>query len=1027
MKLKFKHQPFQSDAAHAVCEVFAGQPYATHRYLMDKGAAANAQQQTEADIHFTGWSNARIALPDAAVLDNVRRVQRTNGLRTDGQLDGRYNLTVEMETGTGKTYTYIKTMLELNKRYGWSKFIVVVPSVAIREGVFKSFQITGEHFAEDYNRRIRYFIYNSKNLTEIERFASSEAVNVMIINAQAFNAKGKDARRIDMELDTFRSRRPIDVLAKTNPILIIDEPQSVEGPATQAGLKKFNPLFTLRYSATHKEGREYNMVYRLDALDAYNKKLVKKIAVKGITQLGSSATGGYLYLESINLFRDKPPSATIEFDCKGAHSIRKRRQTVTEGFNIYEHSGDKSGDKLDEYREGWTVVRIDGRDNSVELRNGKKIHAGEMIGAVDEGQLRRIQIRETILSHLEKERRLFPHGIKVLSLFFIDAVAKYRAYDDNDEGKPGEYAHIFEEEYRAILQGWQTEFGEGDYQRYLSGISAEKTHAGYFSVDKNKKTGASRFVESKKARGSDESEDADAYDLIMKNKELLLSREEPVRFIFSHSALREGWDNPNVFQICTLKTSGSDVRKRQEVGRGLRLCVNQHGERMDAQVLQNAVHDLNVLTVVANESYDAFCTSLQKEMAEALADRPRKVDVMLFVGKVWSNATTGAGGVIDQEAAQEIYEALITQGYVKKGELTEKYHAAKAAGVVELPAESLPPGVEARHVAAILDTVYDPSAHRPENGKGTEVPVRLNKDKLESAEFKKLWEQINRKSAYTVSFDSEELIRKAVAELNQKLEVTKILFVVQGGELQKIESKATLAAGGAMSMTATKSHVANVASGATVKYDLIGRIVTETGLTRATVAAILKQMAAPRFAQFKDNPEDFIIKASRLIRETLATVIVEHITYNPLKETYGMEIFTEPGLKGSPANTMAARRHLYDHVLFDSDSKTERDFAAQLEAAKDEVAVYIKLPRGFFISTPVGKYSPDWAVAFYEGKVKHIYFVAETKGDMATLQLRGIEAAKITCALKHFTAISSKNVRYDVVDSYAALLGKVMK
>lgn len=503
-------------------------------------------------------------------------------------------------------------MFELNKHYGWSKFIVVVPSIAIREGVYKSFEVTQEHFAEEYGKKIRFFIYNSAQLTEIDRFASDNSINVMIINSQAFNARGKDARRIYMKLDEFRSRRPIDIIAKTNPVLIIDEPQSVEGKQTKERLREFHPLLTLRYSATHKSDSIYNMIYRLDAMEAYNKRLVKKIAVKGIAESGSTATESYVYLQSINLSK-ADPTATIQFDYKGTSGIRKVTKTVSIGFNLYDQSNG-----MEEYHNNFVVKSIDGRDDSVEFLNGIKIYAGDVIGKVSEEQLRRIQIRETILSHIERERQLYYKGIKVLSLFFIDEVAHYKQYDETGESKNGIFADMFEEEYRDIVENLQMGIGEEAYFHYLNSISAESTHAGYFSIDKKGK-----MVNSKVGRRETTTDDVDAYDLIMKNKELLLDRDpkrSPVRFIFSHSALREGWDNPNVFQICTLKQSGSDVRKRQEVGRGLRLCVNQDGERQDANVLGNDVHNINILTVIASESYDSFAKGLQSEIAEAVGD-----------------------------------------------------------------------------------------------------------------------------------------------------------------------------------------------------------------------------------------------------------------------------------------------------------------------------------------------------------------------------------------------------------------------
>lgn len=582
MKLRFKHQKFQADAAKAVVDVFAGQPYLTPSYMIDRGYEGKTMKGEEfsqisatEEQDFIGWSNHKIVpeLSDRLILEHLQKIQRENQIEPSPKLEGRYNLTVEMETGVGKTYTYIKTMYELNRTYGWSKFIVVVPSIAIREGVYKTFQVTEEHFAEEYGKKIRFFIYNSAQLTEIDRFASDSSINVMIINSQAFNARGKDARRIYMKLDEFRSRRPIDIIAKTNPILIIDEPQSVEGKKTKENLKQFNPLLTLRYSATHKSDSIYNMVYRLDAMDAYNKRLVKKIAVKGISESGTTATESYVYLESINLSK-AAPTATIQFDCKGKNGVRNVTRTVGERYNLYDNSG-----YMEEYKQGFVVSKIDGRDDSVEFLNGIKIFAGDVIGKVSEEQLRRIQIRETILSHIQRERELFYKGIKVLSLFFIDEVAKYKQYDETGQPINGIYADMFEEEYNNVINELQIGIGEDDYLKYLKAIPTEKTHAGYFSIDKKGK-----MIDSKVARRENTTDDVDAYNLIMKNKELLLDRnpnKSPVRFIFSHSALREGWDNPNVFQICTLKQSSSEVRKRQEVGRGLRLCVNENGERMD--------------------------------------------------------------------------------------------------------------------------------------------------------------------------------------------------------------------------------------------------------------------------------------------------------------------------------------------------------------------------------------------------------------------------------------------------------------
>ena len=998
MKLKFKHQKFQADAAKAVVDVFAGQPYLTPSYMIDRGSEQN-QIIMDAD-DFTGWANAKIVpeLSDGQILEHIRKIQRDGQIEPSQSLEGKYNLTIEMETGVGKTYTYIKTMYELNKAYGWTKFIVVVPSIAIREGVYKSFQVTQDHFAEEYGKKIRFFIYNSSQLTEIDRFASDSSINVMIINSQAFNARGKDARRIYMKLDEFRSRRPIDIIAKTNPIVIIDEPQSVEGKQTKERLKEFHPLLTLRYSATPRE--YYNLIYRLDAMDAYNKKLVKKIAVKGITESGTTATESFVYLEGLNLSKSAP-TATIQFDCKGKTGIRKISRTVNEGYNLYDHSGE-----LPEYRDGFVVKRIDGRDDSIEFLNGVKLYAGDVVGKVDEEQLRRIQIRETILSHIEREHELFNKGIKVLSLFFIDEVDHYRQYDKNGQPQNGIFADMFEQEYTDVVKNLQRQFGDDAYMRYLADIPVEKTHAGYFSIDKKGK-----MVNGKIRKKTQTSDDIDAYDLIMKNKELLLDRDpkrSPVRFIFSHSALREGWDNPNVFQICTLKSSGSEVRKRQEVGRGMRLAVNQDGERQDASVLGNDVQNVNVLTVIASESYESFARGLQSEIAEDIVDRPRAVTQDLFL-----NRTVAI-----------MYEMTVNRYVDRKGALTDKYYEDKANGELKMAEEVK--SFEA-DVIKIIDTIYDPKAMRPDNARSNNVELKVDEEKLNSKAFKALWSKINAKSVYVVDFDTEELVRKSIAALDSKLRVAKIYFKIESGSMGEIKSKEQLQSGQAFvrETSSTFGTKQAIVASERVTYDLVGRIVESTGLTRKAVIQILTGIQKTTFEQFKYNPEEFILKASQLINEEKATAIIEHITYRVMDDHYGTDIFTEPTIKGKlGTNAVKAKKHLYDHIVYDSTN--ERDFATELDTSAD-VAVYVKLPDGFYISTPVGHYNPDWAIAFYEGSVKHIYFVAETKGSMSSMQLRLIEESKIHCAREHFKAISSDKVVYDVVDSYKSLMEKVMK
>ncbi len=1016
MKLQFKQQKFQQDAANAVVNVFRGQPFYTPTYLMDSGNDGNHGLIDQ--FEFTGWNNNKIIpqLTADAILSNIKKVQMQNGIQPSEHLEGEYNLTIEMETGVGKTYTYIKTMYELNKAYGWSKFIVVVPSIAIREGVYKTFEVTQEHFAEEYGKKIQFFIYNSSRLSEIESFASSNSIHVMIINSQAFNAKGKDARRIKMELDEFRSRRPIDVIAKTNPIVIIDEPQSVEGEQTKKNLKDFNALLTLRYSATHKKDSIYNMVYRLDAIDAYNKKLVKKISVKGITEKGDTATEGYVYLESVNLSQ-KDPTATIQFDVKGKSGLLKVNRTVGIGYNLYDNSN-----QLEEYKNNYIVKTIDGRDDSIEFVNGVKLYAGDVIGKVDENQMRQIQIRETILSHIQKEKELYHKGIKVLSLFFIDEVAKYKQYDNAGNPSNGIYADMFEKAYEYIVEEEikkiENDHNYADYLAYLKAISASSTHAGYFSVDKKGK-----MVNTKE--GSKEDKDVDAYDLIMKNKELLLNNdpeESPVRFIFSHSALREGWDNPNVFQICTLKQSSSDVRKRQEVGRGLRLCVNQKGERMDESELGDDVQKINELTVIASESYDSFAKALQSELAENVTDRPILVSPDLFKGRVVKDLQ-GNTITIDDTIATSIFLGLYKNGYIDDtGKLTQKYKEDKSNGQLVV-ADAVKDAKD--DIIKIIDTVFDPREYKIIDPRKNNVSLTVNNDKLEMAEFKKLWKNINSKSVYVVHFDTDELVKKSINSINEHLLVQEFFYTVDHGTMDNIKSQTNLKDATAFTKKGSKIVARSSTISSSVKYDLIGKLVDETGLTRKSIIAILKGLQEDVFNKFKTNPEEFILKTANLINDEKATAIIEHITYDALEEKYDTDIFTKADIKGQlGVNAMEAHNHLFSHIVYDSTN--EKSFAEKLDT-DTQVAVYVKLPNSFYISTPVGKYNPDWAIAFKEGIVKHIYFVAETKGSMESMQLRKIEESKIHCAKEHFKAISNENVVYDVVDSYDTLLNKVMK
>ncbi len=1020
MKLKFKQQRFQTDAARCVTRAFAGQGYCdTYDYLMDMGREQGAQQ---ALFGRTGFGNAKINIDRTAITENIRKVQMEQGLKPIEQLEGAdsLTLTVEMETGTGKTYTYIKTMYELNKLYGWSKFIVVVPSIAIREGVMKSFETMQEHFADMYGKRMQYFVYNSKQLTKIDNFASDAGMHVMIINTQAFNnsfdkdKKNKDTNKIFSECEDFGYRKPIDVIAKTNPIMIIDEPQSVLGAnkknSTRKNLKHFNPLFSLLYSATHRQDDIYNMVYRLDAMDAYNKKLVKKIEVKGITQVGTTATNGYLYLEEIVISKGNP-QARLGFDIKTASTTKQTTRLVGEGYNLYDNSGE-----LAEYENGFIVERIDGIERKVCFVNGIELYEGDAIGQVNEDLMRRIQIRETIRTHLERERKLYGKGIKVLSLFFIDHVENYRRYESGSTSN-GKWADIFEEEYKNVVDELAPTFAETAYAKYLSRFEAKDVHDGYFSQDKK-----GHFIDSKEKKQYGGSDDESAYDLIMRNKERLLSFDEPVRFIFSHSALKEGWDNPNVFQICTLKNSDNETKKRQEVGRGMRLCVNKDGERQDAEVLGDAVFDTNILTIIASESYDQFAKKLQTEIADACGDRPVVVTPTLFADRVFV-MEDGSEQKISVGKAVEINNVLVFHQYLDmKGQLTQKYFDDKKNGRLDFGELNN----MKNDIVRVLDSVFDPSSIGLDNAR-TPREAHFDEKKFKN-EFIDFWNRINVRTVYTVDFKSEDLIKKAIKDIDDMLSVTVIRMVVESGSLENIRDKESLENGTAM--TDAKVHRIDMKEsvGGSVRYDLVGRIVEATGLTRRTIVTILKGINSQKFAMYKQNPEEFIIKTSKIINDCKASAVIEQIRYEKTSQKFDTDIFTEATIRGKlGVNAIESSKSLYDLVVVDSQG-IEKHFAEELEKESD-VKVYTKLPRGFYINTPMGHYNPDWAIVFNEGAMKHIYFVAETKGnDEIKSELRGVEESKIECARRHFNAISKAgDVKYDVVKTYQKLYDLVAK
>ena len=1003
MKFKFKIQQYQTEAVENTVNVFAGQPAQQGQkdYRIDLGKRA---QTIAFEGEDSGYSNGEIVLTNEQILDNIRDIQVTQLIQPSTSLakgQGRVSLDIEMETGTGKTYVYIKTMFELNRRYGWCKFIVVVPSIAIREGVAKSFSMLEDHFMEHYGKKARWFVYNSSNLQQLDQFSQDSGISVMIINTQAFaasmkeGARNKESRIIYSKRDEFASRRPIDVIAANRPIIIMDEPQKMEGEATQTALKKFNPLFTLNYSATHKT--KHDTIYALDAYDAYKERLVKRIQVQGFEIKNLRGTSHYLYLDGIELSPKHPPVARIELETRNAAgAIRREIKKFDVGDDLRAESG------LAEY-EGFTVTEINPRGRGyVTFLNGTTISCGEVIGDSNEEAMQRVQIRETIRAHFEKEKELFNRGIKCLSLFFIDEVANYRQYDDEGNEVKGKFQRIFEEEYARLVNKYITVF-DTDYDKYLRRFRPYETHRGYFSIDKK-----GRSVNSTVKRGSDMSDDISAYDLILKNKERLLSFEEPTRFIFSHSALREGWDNPNVFQICTLRHSNSTTAKRQEVGRGLRLCVDKDGVRQDKQTLGDDIHAINVLTVIANESYADFTSALQRETREALRDRVTAASQDYFLGRIVKDAT-GEQHKISLAEASTIIGYLYQNDYVDDdGRLTPTYLAAADKGELAPLPQKLQPISEGvmKLVAGIfnpkvLDDMVEPvETSTPENN--------LNEN-FDNDRFQEMWNEINNKYVYTVHYDSNELIEKVVAALRANLTVTKLQYVKVTGTQ---DSDKVTEFG---STKTTTSELTDVST-SNVPYDLVGDIARGARLTRRSVVKIL-QGIDNKILLFKNNPEEFIRNVVKTIREQKATMIVEHISYNRIAGKYDSSIFV-PERKLNINKVIEAQKHITPYIAFDSEG--EKAFAEALEGAT-EVQVYAKLPRKLKIPTPVGNYAPDWAIVFNDGTVRHVFFVAETKGSLDGMELRGVEKAKTECAKKLFNRISTSKVRYGVVDKFENL------
>ncbi len=1009
MKLKFKQQAYQSDATNAVVDCFIGQTKWYRKDIADRRIIDDnlLGKRVEIDEIF---SNKKLEITEDKLLQNIREIQKDQDLPRSKKLEWM-NFTIEMETWTWKTYVYTKTMFELNKQYGWSKFIIMVPSVAIREWVHKSLQITSEHFQEIYGKKIRFTVYDTKNksnLTNIKNFANTSNIEVIIMNYQAFATKSKESRKIYQKLDNLNSQKPIDIIKRARPILIVDEPQRFWNIAEKT-LHEFNPLFILRYSATHK--KDFNKIYRLDAIDAFNKKLVKKINVKWIEVIWNSWTNSYLFLDKINIYPKWHPTVNIEFEVKQANWIKKIIRKFKEKDDLYPLSNE-----LLQYKDWYIIKEINWLTNKISFVNWIELSVWQTLWDVDEKHVRRIQIRETIKSHLDKEKLMYKNWIKVLSLFFIDEVAKYRNYDEKWNQIKWEYEQIFEEEYKLAIS--QLDLFDEDYNNYLKNHSVEKIHKWYFSIDKKWK-----FIDSKEKRWQEWSDDQNAYDLIMKNKEKLLSFSESTRFIFSHSALREWWDNPNVFQICTLKHSQSTISKRQEIWRWLRICVNQDGERMDLLTLESQFFDFNTLTVIASESYDNFARELQNEILESLSDRPTKFTVDVIKNKILKNKDWEKFIFDDTTATNLITEFRIAWYLDKELKVTDKL-------ILDIEKDEFEVMDELKdyknELIEMIQWVYLTNNLKLTNNEKEEninEAILKPNSNFSKKEFQELWNKINIKTTYEVDFDTKELIKNSIEHINTKLEVKKIIVnITTGSQKDYIDKNSVKEWTSIKRLSKQVEKTENILW--TIKYDLISELTKWTNLTRKTIIKILTWIHAEKFMQFKYNPESFISKVIWLINEQKATTLIKNVTYSKTTQVYDTDIFTINNFKWSlKENILEVEKHIYDYVK--TDSKTERLFAWELESWN--ISVYAKLPSWFKIPTPVWEYNPDWAIVFDSKDVKYIYFIAETKGSMSSLDLKWNESLKINYARKHFEALNNSDIKYDVIHTYDDLINKIFK
>lgn len=972
---------FQQEAIQAITDIFRGQKVCASNFTVRKTVEEiNLREDVQ------GYSNRLELLPEE-ILENVHAIQLRNGQAQSPEAMVRtMNFSIWMETGTGKTYVYLRTIFELNKLYGWTKFIIVVPSIAIKEGVKNSLDLMSSHFETQYNNvPFDYFIYDSDKLNQVRNFAVSSNIQIMIINIDAFRKVASDPARESKANIIHRYHdkmlgKPIDFIASCNPVVIIDEPQSVDNTdKAKEALGYLNPLCTLRYSATHRKKDRFCMMYKLDSVDAYEQKLVKQIVVAGI-DVEHSHNKAYVRLVSTGN-KDGVVSAKVELDVLSKGAVTRKTVSVKAGDTLFQKSGKRS------MYDGWQVDDIsckEGDEYILFLNQTEPLRINQVLGGTDDDFIKQLQLRKTIEEHLDRELQLSHLGIKVLSLFFIDRVANYREYDSDGNAVKGKYARWFEEEYANLIRKpkYDTLFHDVD-------ITAlpEKVHDGYFSIDKK-----GNAVDTSESRQADKDNAERGYQLIMKNKTLLLSFDSPVKFIFSHSALKEGWDNPNVFQICTLNEISSDMRRRQMIGRGLRICVNQQGERVPG-------FEVNTLTVMANESFQDFATNLQHEIEEEEEIKFGLVEEHTFANISVVNAE-GQPEYLGLEKSKLIFQDLKERHLISSGgNVQNTLKENLRDGTMTYPAEV------ARHANLITAVLKKICGNLNIKNKDKACPVSLNKERFLSPEFKELWDKIKYKTTYRVVFDAEALLEECAKSLadEAKLVVTYPKYIFGRGKVNVTQ--------GGVTITDEKNNTEPFTFDDFALPDVIGYLQNETNLTRRTLAEML--IRSKRLDDFRKNPQMFIDGAIAIIKNTMSKFVVDGIKYQRLgnSDIWAQELFESEELTGYIDQNIVQTTNngLYEYTVYDSD--IEREFAKKLDANED-VKVFAKLPEWFKIPTPLGTYNPDWAIVVEKDGRKRLYFVVETKGTDLFDELPPPQQAKIKCGEAHFAALAEDGIRF---------------